>query len=87
MKQISAAPLVGALLTQLLARVAFQFAQHDLQQDFEIWRHKRDAQPPVLARGDGPIMLYREWAARFYPQPPVARALPLSGRSPRRVTT
>jgi hypothetical protein len=35
-------------------------------QDFVIWENKRYVPRPMLARGDGPIPLYRRWAAQFY---------------------
>jgi phenylpropionate dioxygenase-like ring-hydroxylating dioxygenase large terminal subunit len=43
---------------------------HDVAQDFEIWRHKRYVHPPALAEGDGPVGLYRRWAAQFYADSP-----------------
>jgi len=38
----------------------------DAAKDFPIWEHKRFTQPPALARGDGPIGKYRQWAKQFY---------------------
>ena len=38
----------------------------DANQDFPIWENKAYVSPPRLARGDGPIGLYRKWAGQFY---------------------
>jgi nitrite reductase/ring-hydroxylating ferredoxin subunit len=38
----------------------------DARQDFPIWENKAYVDPPRLARGDGPIGLYRRWAKQFY---------------------
>ncbi len=39
----------------------------DASQDFPIWENKAYVSPPRLARGDGPIGIYRKWAQQFYP--------------------
>lgn len=38
----------------------------DATQDFPIWENKVYVDSPRLARGDGPIGLYRNWAGQFY---------------------
>lgn len=38
----------------------------DAKQDFPIWENKAYVSPPRLARGDGPIGIYRKWAKQFY---------------------
>ncbi len=40
---------------------------NDAAQDFPIWENKAYVSPPKLAKGDGPIGLYRKWASQFYP--------------------
>ncbi len=35
-------------------------------EDVEIWEHKLYRDPPVLCRGDGPIMKLRKWYGQFY---------------------
>ncbi len=59
-----------ALPAALLANVVLPFAMRgyaaDLRQDFPIWEHKRYVERPPLAAGDGPIGLFRRWAAQFY---------------------
>jgi len=55
-----------ALFNRFIAHLTFRGFIHDVQQDFEIWEHKRYIQPPALAKGDGPIGKYRTWARQFY---------------------
>ncbi|MEX1038253.1 MAG: Rieske 2Fe-2S domain-containing protein [Acidimicrobiia bacterium] len=38
----------------------------DASQDFPIWENKAYVSPPRLAKGDGPIGMYRKWAKQFY---------------------
>ena len=59
--------LPTGLLTRLVAEGIFAAYRNDVGQDFDIWKNKRYLSPPVLAAGDGPIMLYRRWASQFYP--------------------
>lgn len=54
-------------LAPLLARMAFREFVHDVHQDFPMWENKRYIAPPVLARGDGPVGVFRQWAKQFYP--------------------
>ncbi|MGE5249778.1 MAG: hypothetical protein ACM3QS_06135 [Bacteroidota bacterium] len=56
----------GSLLSPLAARMIMSAFVHDTRQDFLIWENKRYTQPPALARGDGPIGKYRQWARQFY---------------------
>ncbi|MCU0698150.1 MAG: Rieske 2Fe-2S domain-containing protein [Myxococcaceae bacterium] len=44
--------------------------QREIEQDFEVWRHKKYAPRPALAAGDGPIGLYRQWSRQFYAPAP-----------------
>lgn len=37
-----------------------------LAQDTPIWEHKAYQTSPALAKGDGPILEFRRWAAQFY---------------------
>lgn len=66
-------PVLGllprALAHPLLARLTFDGFLHDLRQDFPMWEHKRYIQPPILAKGDGPIGKFRTWSRQFYSQP------------------
>ena len=58
-----------SLVNRLVSWQVFKTFTHDLQQDFEIWEHKRYIQPPALAAGDGPVGKYRTWARQFYCEP------------------
>ena len=56
----------GSALVQQAALSAFAA---DVRQDFAIWENKTSIVRPALARGDGPVGLFRQWARQFYPQP------------------
>jgi nitrite reductase/ring-hydroxylating ferredoxin subunit len=62
-------PLLPGFVTGLIARAVLSVYKDDVAQDFAIWENKRYVARPILARGDGPIMRYRRWAAQFYPAP------------------
>ena len=62
---------IGAALADALSRLFLSMYRHDVTQDFELWRHKRYVAQPLLAKGDGPVGLYRKWTRQFY------RVLPL----------
>jgi nitrite reductase/ring-hydroxylating ferredoxin subunit len=57
---------LGALLSPLVARMILNGFVHDTRQDFPIWENKRYTDLPALAKGDGPIGKYRQWARQFY---------------------
>ncbi|NRB38510.1 MAG: Rieske (2Fe-2S) protein [Pseudomonadales bacterium] len=38
----------------------------DLKQDFPMWQNKTYLDKPALAKGDGPVALYRKWSKQFY---------------------
>lgn len=40
---------------------------HEVSRDAPFWESKRYLERPALAKGDGPIPLYRRWARQFYP--------------------
>jgi hypothetical protein len=66
-----------AILPRLLTRAAMpglllKVYENEIEQDFEVWRHKRFASRPALAAGDGPIGLYRQWTRQFYAASPTA---------------
>jgi hypothetical protein len=60
--------LPRSLATRLVQQTAFYEFCHDLQQDFDIWENKSYVDPPALAKGDGPVGLYRKWCRQFYAQ-------------------
>jgi nitrite reductase/ring-hydroxylating ferredoxin subunit len=73
-KTLALALLPYAAASRLIQRFAFHEFCHDIAQDFEIWEHKRYVDPPLLAKGDGPVGRYRKWCQQFYAQLPVVRA-------------
>lgn len=50
-----------------MRRVVMDMFVGEVSADFEIWANKRYVEPPMLARGDGPVGRYRAWARQFYP--------------------
>jgi nitrite reductase/ring-hydroxylating ferredoxin subunit len=54
------------LLNRIVSRQAFRGYAHDVRQDFAIWQNKIYIDPPVLAKGDGPVAQYRLWSQQFY---------------------
>ncbi len=61
------AALPFAALNRVLLHAGMRAYSHDIEQDFDIWNHKKYVHPPQLAMGDGPIGSYRRWAKQFYP--------------------
>lgn len=59
--------LTKRLLMRALTRIASSEMARDFLPDRRIWENKRYQPKPKLAQGDGPIMAYRQWAARFMP--------------------
>ena len=54
------------MLTKILLNKAFAGYVNDVSQDFKIWENKVYMDFPALAKGDGPIGKYRQWAKQFY---------------------
>jgi nitrite reductase/ring-hydroxylating ferredoxin subunit/putative sterol carrier protein len=52
--------------TEELAELFFTAYVDDFAKDFPIWENKRYLTRPMLARGDGPVGLYRRWCTQFY---------------------
>jgi nitrite reductase/ring-hydroxylating ferredoxin subunit len=59
-------PIVRSV-ADLIARFMLRLYVADVSRDVAVWRHKRYLGAPALAAGDGPVGLYRKWAAQFYP--------------------
>ncbi len=64
-----AAVVPKPLLNNILSRIVFRGYKHDVSQDFKIWENKKYIVQTPLAKGDGPIVLYRKWAQQFYSEP------------------
>ena len=54
------------IATKLVLKKTFEGYCHDVSQDFKIWENKIYIDPPILAKGDGPVAQYRMWAQQFY---------------------
>ncbi|MFF4529081.1 Rieske 2Fe-2S domain-containing protein [Streptomyces sp. NPDC001407] len=62
-------------LARLLSRVAMwvifsQIVEGNTGSDIPVWASKKYLPHPRLAPGDGPIMRYRNWSAKFLPESP-----------------
>ena len=55
-----------SLLNKIILKSAFKGYVHDVSQDFDVWQNKVYMDNPALAKGDGPIGKYRQWAKQFY---------------------
>jgi nitrite reductase/ring-hydroxylating ferredoxin subunit len=62
--------LGSSLASRLIQKFSFAEFCHDVSQDFDVWKHKTYVDPPMLAKGDGPIGRYRKWCRQFYAQLP-----------------
>jgi nitrite reductase/ring-hydroxylating ferredoxin subunit len=51
-------------------RVAHKIVCQEVEQDLDVWTHKAFIERPRLAKGDGPVGIYRRYVRQFYP--PVA---------------
>lgn len=62
-------PLAGLipkfLLNKIVFNILFREFVKDVGMDQEIWENKIYVHPPLLAKGDGPILQYRKWAQQF----------------------
>jgi phenylpropionate dioxygenase-like ring-hydroxylating dioxygenase large terminal subunit len=52
-------------LNKLVFKILFKEFVKDVGMDQEIWENKTYVHPPLLAKGDGPVMQYRKWAQQF----------------------
>lgn len=63
-------PMLGilpkSLLMPFIASGYYREYKRDVSDDFKVWTNKVYVHPPYLAQGDGPVVLYRKWAAQFY---------------------
>jgi len=53
------------VLQKIIAEIAATEMGNDFIPDINIWENKIYVEKPKLAKGDGPIMKYRKWAAKF----------------------
>ncbi|MDP2315211.1 MAG: Rieske 2Fe-2S domain-containing protein [Pseudomonadota bacterium] len=57
-----------AWVRAIIGELTWRAFRGDVSQDLEIWENKRYIHPPALAKGDGPVGRYRQWARQFYPE-------------------
>jgi hypothetical protein len=67
------------LVNFILSKASFKGYVHDVKQDFHIWENKSYIAPPALAKGDGPVGKYRQWAKQFYPEYEHEKVMSLAG--------
>lgn len=48
-------------------RIALHILCKEVGEDLDIWTHKRFVEQPPLAKGDGPVAVYRRYVRQFYP--------------------
>lgn len=60
--------LLGVGPEELLARVFVLIGVDDFRSDAEIWRYRRHVEAPSLVKGDGPLVDFRRWSSRFWPE-------------------
>lgn len=56
------------ILTRLVRMFFMKGFENDINQDFDIWENKGYVLRPHLAKGDGPIGIYRRYCRQFYPE-------------------
>jgi phenylpropionate dioxygenase-like ring-hydroxylating dioxygenase large terminal subunit/putative sterol carrier protein len=61
------------VFTEELAELFYRAYVEDFAKDFPIWENKRYLTRPTLAKGDGPVGVYRRWCAQFYGDEPELR--------------
>lgn len=54
------------LANKLILNGVYKGYCDDVSMDFKIWENKIYIDPPILAKGDGPVTQYRMWAQQFY---------------------
>ncbi len=61
--------LPTAMVRPILVPIVLSAFRGEVEQDAVIWKRKRYLPQPALARGDGPVAMYRAWAKQFYGNP------------------
>jgi len=55
-----------SMVNYIINKMSFRAYANDVSQDFKIWQNKIYIPNPPLAKGDGPVPIYRNWAKQFY---------------------
>ncbi|HEY8090143.1 MAG TPA: Rieske 2Fe-2S domain-containing protein [Polyangiaceae bacterium] len=69
-------------LPELLAPIFLAVGTADFDGDAMIWAHRTHLENPRPLKEDGPIVAYRRWSERFWPEDYERTLLPKAGRSP-----
>jgi nitrite reductase/ring-hydroxylating ferredoxin subunit len=62
-------PLAIPGLARAMCSITHYMYKHEVEQDLAFWKNKRYEPRPALAKGDGPIGVYRKWCRQFYHPP------------------
>jgi nitrite reductase/ring-hydroxylating ferredoxin subunit len=62
------ARLLGLHPEQALAYVFLEFGLEDFRADAEVWQRRQHLDQPVQLKGDGPMVEFRRWSVRFWPE-------------------
>ncbi len=54
-------------LSDLTRRFAHDIVRREIGEDLDVWRYKTYLEQPALAKGDGPVAVYRRYVRQFYP--------------------
>jgi nitrite reductase/ring-hydroxylating ferredoxin subunit len=57
---------LGRLMRPVTRLITHLFVCHEVDQDLDVWNYKSYIESPPLAKGDGPIGIYRRWVRQFY---------------------
>ena len=48
-------------------RIIHKIVCKEVEEDLDVWTHKTYIEQPPLAKGDGPVAVYRRYVKQFYP--------------------
>lgn len=51
-------------------RIVAGFLSSEIENDRPIWENKRFVEQPILSDFDGPVVKFRKWFSRYYPERP-----------------
>lgn len=68
--------LFGLCPEDLIAQVMLAIGTDDFRSDAIIWSHRRHLDAPRPLKGDGPLVDFRRWSTRFWPETHAADAHP-----------
>lgn len=58
---------LGRLMRSVTRLILHVLVCREVDQDLDVWNYKTFIESPPLAKGDGPISIYRRWVRQFYP--------------------